>query len=203
MKKQQEEIKIITKLNKFQLNTPTEITNLTRLENEIVNIKEVNELIMPSIIIDKLKKAFKKENSKLEEAIKIEVNKASIIKKKIESLIQEIKWKALSTVKVETKTTQNKDGVIKTKTTHDLPTEIFSYTPSKKGVQIDTYEILKNPEKYKKFLKEKISYELDMDKISNAKSEELPWIEKNSEVRISFKSLDTKKMNNLLGVKDE
>lgn len=193
------EFKIKTNNNLLNVNSITEITNIELLGNKIATIKTTDDLVVPSIIIDKLNKEFNKANSILKKEIQVETDKAKSIKNTLENFVQELKNKALDIVDVQTESKASKTtGELKTKTTHNLPTEIFSFTPAKHGAKIDLKTILNSPDKYRKFLIEVKTYELDMEKIGNANSDELPWIEESTPPKISFKKIDSSVATKLL-----
>lgn len=198
------EIKIKSTKAIINVATPTEITNIHLLEQAIIKTKKVDEIIEPAIALDTLVKAYDIANKQLKETIKHETDKAKLVKEKIDSLKNAMKEKALKIVETNTiqkisKTT----GEVTFKTEHNLPTEIFSFIPANKTAGIDHKEILANPSKYKKFVKEIVTYELDMEAIAEAEAEELPWTETVKEASISIKKITNDSMNKLLGVCNE
>lgn len=181
-------IKIKTTNKKMEVATPTSILNIELLQSEIVTSKESKELNKPAVQLIELKEAFKNAEQKLKEIVAEKTAQANEVKNKIAELEQLIKAQAIKTVEVTTKNKVNKTtGEVTKKTEHNLDTRLFSYTPSSKTAVIDTKEILSNPDKYKKFLKPVTTYDIDFEAINNAKSEELPWVEKNNEAKISMK----------------
>lgn len=184
-------IKIKTSPAKVDVNTATSILNKDVLQAQIADAKEANELIKPGAYLSFLKQEFDKADKAFKKAVKVEADKAKVIKEEIADLETKLKAKALKVVKVtETQKVNQATGEVKRKLEHNLETKLFSYTPGKKGAVIDTKVLLDNPDKYKRFLKPITTYEVNFEEVNKAKAEELPWTEVETPDKISFKKVD-------------
>lgn len=183
----------------IKASAPTKLQNITELEASIVNIKTVEDLIKAGISYDEIKKAFDAKMKEFKDAVDAQQVQAKQIKKVLEASVKNIKFKAGQVVEVKQIHKINKEtGEVTKKQVHNLPTAMFSYIPAKSNLVIDTKEMISNPEEYKKFLKEVTTYEIDFMALEKAGADEVPYMEKKTPSKITFKKLDEVKKSEML-----
>ena len=159
---------------------------IAEIKGDITDAKDASELVDPATKLSLLNQEYTSLQKEFKLAVKTVEEKSKAVKAEIAETTKLLKAKAIEIVKVEqVAKSKASTGEIYYKTTHNLDTKLFSYTPPKKEIMVDTDEILANPDKYQKFLK--VEYKLDLEKIAAASASELPQIEKNIEPRIALK----------------
>lgn len=165
------------------------IENLDSIKKEITLVDNATTINTPTEELARLKNEFSIAKEKFKLTLKSYENAIKQVETSLNDTETLLKLKALEVVEVTTTQKVNeKTGEVISKTSHNLDTTYFSYTPEARKISIDTNEILANPDKYKKFVKEKTIYELDLDAISKADAEELPFKEIKTDAKISFKT---------------
>ena len=195
---------------------PVEVANLTKAKALIFNAtktKNHNDLTIPTIYFAELTKKYAEADKALKQKIKEAIEKSKEIKETIIILKKEIKDAALKIVKPEQKPAKNKEGEIKTNelgevvfnTTHNLNTQIFSFSPKSKSITLNSEALIKEFKKdeiaaTKKYggivlVKKETIFSIDVEALNKYKltspKNELPYeaVEKDASISIKEKSI--------------
>lgn len=216
LNKPQSKLNTIKEFTQIKVNTklPISLDNLDQVKlmiHEAKDDKELTKIVIPTIYLVEAKQALTDAKKKANDAIKEQQAKAKAIDLALADLEKEVKEAVLENVVVTKTPMKNKEGNVKSdefgevqfKESHNLDTNLFSYTaPSSKKV-IDKDAIIKA---YKSgnqkgllfaeigLVKETVSYEIDQD-VLNAYiiengAKKLPTKIVETEAKISIKGKD-------------
>ncbi len=218
--KEIETIEVETKL-------PVELNKLTDIKlmiNELLDTGDMKKIEVPTIYLAEAKEALAQANKKLKDAMDKNKVKAKAISLAINDLEDEIKKAVIEKVEI-TKTPKkdregnlktDEDGVIQYKESHNLNTQLFSFTPQTTKIDINYDRILelgeqflsavnfdfgsdenkKKAEFYASFLTPVTTYALDKDKLNKYRvdngNKNLPIKEFITEEKLSIKWKDAR-----------
>lgn len=138
---------------KVSAKVPVSLDNLDQVKLMLHEVKEgesLSKVVIPTIYLVEAKEALTMAKKKLNEAIKEQQAQSKAIEVALDDLEKEVKETVLSRVEITKTPAKDKSGNIKTdmfgevefKLSHNLDTELFSFTPATEKVVIDNEALL-------------------------------------------------------------